>query len=132
MTAMEYVLAKVNATALLPATARLDYLSKAVPSVSVMQLPGAARAKTYIDGSGTVETPFALDVRVAADDTDVASAMMRVLVALEALDAHDEPVIDVYGESTPGIVDRDGKGNVIWRASGVVRWKRGSEQTEIS
>lgn len=132
MTAMEYVLAEVDALGYLPATARLDYLSKAVPSVSVMQLPGAARAKTYIDGSGTVETPFAIDVRVPADDTDTPGAMMRTLVGLEALDAHSEPVIDVYGESTPGIVDRDGKGNVIWRATGVVRWKRGSDETEVS
>ena len=129
MTVMEQVLGIVNDLDILP-TAKLDYLGTAVPSVSVMQLPGAARAKTYIDGSGTVETPFAIDVRTTADDTDTASDIMRVLVELEATDGLTEPLLELYGESTPAMVDRDGKGNVIWRATGVVKWNRGTTESE--
>jgi len=112
----------VDGTGTLPVAAKTDKLDAEAPAASIQQLPGARMAVTWVDGGGISEQPFAVSLRTSGGDTkkrvDAWSALVALASALEAIVWDEESGIkSVYGVDTPALVERDGHGGEVWRAT---------------
>jgi hypothetical protein len=131
------LLALVNETGTLPATAQLDSLGRLTDGVtataSLQQLDGSRMIEEYVDGSGTAENPFAVLLRIKPADSndraDAAGALMALGDALE-LTWHSGTLppgwTRLEGISTATLIERDDDGSEIWRASFVLESERGA------
>jgi len=125
------LLALVNDTGLLPATAELDSLGSKDPSASLQQLDGSRMIESYVDGSGVAESPFAVLVRSKPKDSagraTISGALMDLAETVEAmtrLGQLPEGWRKLEGLSTPTLTERDANGSEVWRASFVLESAR--------
>ena len=120
------LLALVNDSATLPATAKLDYLDATGTAASLQQLGGTRLITKWIGGGGIGQLPFAVWLRTDGNDTagrlDAASALLALSDALEAATL-TAPMLSISGESTPALVERDGTSEV-WRAGYMLESER--------
>ena len=115
------LLNEINESGALPVVARLDFFAPDAPAASVNQLSGTRWIERYIDGSGVMEIPVAVWLRVPVRDTesrlDAAAALYALTDALEASD------LNVRGTDTPTMESADKSGEV-WRITLVLTLNR--------